>query len=346
MKVVIANCQVPFIRGGGELQTEGLREALVRAGHQAEIVTLPFRFLPLSAVVKAMHQWQEQDWSVWDAGLVDLVIAGRFPSFHVRHPNKLVWLMHQHRPIYELWDTPYGEIPDNPANNGFRQEIIQSDTTALREARAVFTISRNVSNRLQRFNNIASKVIYHPPPLADSYRPEETHPFILCPSRLESHKRQDLLIRAMSDVPEPVIAYIVGEGSMLLKYWKLVEQLGLQQRVRFLGCIDHNTMRQLYSNCLAVFFGPFDEDYGYITLESMLSGKPVITCDDSGGPLEFVQNDHTGFVLPPDPQTIAEAVARLAADIPRARQMGQNALAHYRSLNIGWDSVVQTLLPP
>ena len=133
---------------------------------------------------------------------------------------------------------------------------------------------------------------------------------------------------------------------MLLKYWKLVEQLGLQQRVRFLGCIDHNTMRQLYSNCLAVFFGPFDEDYGYITLESMLSGKPVITCDDSGGPLEFVQNDHTGFVLPPDPQPIAEAVARLAADIPRARQMGQNGLAHYRSLNIGWDSVVQTLLPP
>lgn len=103
-------------------------------------------------------------------------------------------------------------------------------------------------------------------------------------------------------------------------------------------------MRQLYSNCLAVFFGPFDEDYGYITMESMLSGKPVITCDDSGGPLEFVQHEQTGFVLPPDPQAIAEAVARLAGDMPRALQMGQNGLTHYRSLSISWDSVVQTLL--
>lgn len=180
-----------------------------------------------------MHQWQDQDWNVWDAGVVDLVIAGRFPSFHLRHPNKLVWLMHQHRHIYELWDTPYGETSDNPANNAYRQEIIQSDNAALREAREVFTISRNVSNRLQRFNNISSKVIYHPPPQADSYRPEETHPFILCPSRLENHKRQELLIRAMSDAPEPVIAYIVGEGSMLLKYWKLVEQLGCSNASAF-----------------------------------------------------------------------------------------------------------------
>jgi glycosyltransferase involved in cell wall biosynthesis len=341
---MIATCQVPFIQGGAELMADELRKALVRAGHQAEIVTLPFRFTPLSSVVATMRQWQDQDWVSWDSGSVDVVIAIRFPAFHLRHPHKLVWLTHQHRPVYDLWNTPYGLSGDEQGCNAFRDEIIEADTQALKVASKIYTISENVSQRLLRFNQVSSKVIYHPPPLAEAFSPGDLGPFIFCPGRLESLKRQDLLIRAMLHVPEPVIACIVGEGSQLVKLWALVENLGLKNRVRFYGHVDHETLRQLYSNCLAVFFGPHDEDYGYITLEAMLSAKPVVTCQDSGGPLEFVQHDQTGYVVAPDPEAIAGAFTQLVNDLPRARRMGEDALAHYHSLGISWDHVVQTLI--
>ena len=210
--------------------------------------------------------------------------------------------------------------------------------------RQVHTIARNVSRRLERFNQIPSGVIYHPPPHAERYGNEGTFPFILCPSRLESLKRQDLLIRAMVHVPEPVSAYIVGEGGMQESFRALAENLGVSHRIRFLGHTDQTQLLRLYAHCLGVFFGPHDEDYGYITLESMLSSKPVITCSDSGGPLEFVLHDQTGLIVPPEPEAVAAAVNQLATNPARARQMGHDARSHYEAMDISWDRAVQALM--
>lgn len=344
MKVLIATVQVPFLRGGAESLTEGLHQALIRAGHQAEIMSLPFRFSPLEAVVDGLHTWQQQDWQSWDAGRAERLIALRFPAFHVQHPDKRVWLLHQHRSVYELWNTPYGEQAGDARREALREEIIAADTQALSEARAVYTIARNVSRRLAAHNRVQSQALYHPPAQAERFHLEGTFPFILCPSRIESLKRQDLLIRAMVHVPEPLVAYIVGEGGMRQAFGALAEQLGVSHRVRFLGRLDDERLRQLYANCLGVFFGPHDEDYGYITLEAMLSSKPVITCTDSGGPLEFVRHEHTGFIVPPEPEAVAQVLARLAADPAHARRMGQDARAHYESMDIHWDHVVHTLM--
>jgi glycosyltransferase involved in cell wall biosynthesis len=93
-----------------------------------------------------------------------------------------------------------------------------------------------------------------------------------------------------------------------------------------------------------VFFGPQDEDYGYITLEAMLSSKPVITCTDSGGPLEFVKDEETGFVVEPDPVRIAEKIDWLYTQKKKAREMGQAGRQAYQKKNINWNSVVDTLL--
>jgi glycosyltransferase involved in cell wall biosynthesis len=76
----------------------------------------------------------------------------------------------------------------------------------------------------------------------------------------------------------------------------------------------------------------------------MLSAKPVITCTDSGGPLEFVLDGETGYVTPPDPDSVADAIERLYQDKQRAKDMGAAGLSRYRSLGISWDHVVQKLL--
>ena len=49
-----------------------------------------------------------------------------------------------------------------------------------------------------------------------------------------------------------------------------------------------------------MLYPPYDEDFGYVTLEAFLSRKPVITATDSGGPNEFVVDGVNGFVRAPE----------------------------------------------
>lgn len=344
MRILIATVQVPFIAGGAELQTQGLRQALREAGHQAEVVTLPFRFSPAPAVLQSMDAWSDQDLAQVDAGPVDLVIPLRFPAIYLRHPRKRVWLMHQHRSVYELYDTPFGEQSSDGAAAALKDEITRRDTAALAAAERVFTTSPEVSARLQRFNGVDSRVILHPPARAESYDGGECLPYVFFPSRLESLKRQDLLVRAMRHVNAPVMALIAGEGGQADALARLVRDNGLAHRVKFLGRIDDATMRAYYRHALAVFFGPLLEDYGYITLEAMLASRAVITCTDSGGPTHFVRHGETGYVVEPSPEAVAGAIDALWSDRAAAARMGRNGRELYESLDISWPNAVQRLL--
>ena len=98
------------------------------------------------------------------------------------------------------------------------------------------------------------------------------------------------------------------------------------------------------ARALGVLFTPFDEDYGYVTLEAMLSSKPLITCSDSGGPIEFVVPDETGLVADASPAALAEAMDRLWDDRAAAQTMGRVARDHYTSMHISWQTVTDYLL--
>jgi len=336
--------QVPFIQGGAEFMTAGLRAALQDAGHEVEVITMPFRFSPASNVLRSMDEWEKQDFDNFDSGRVDRVIALKFPAFYLSHSNKSVWLMHQHRSVYELFGTPYGENTSDAEAGKLRAKIIAKDTASLQRSRRIYTISKRVSERLAKYNGVASQQLYQPPPGEHHFTSGEQYPYVFFPSRLEALKRQDLLIRAMKFVPEPVVAVIAGDGGMRSQYEQLIAGMGLQHRVKMLGRINDETKRRYYSNALAVFFGAYDEDYGFVTLEGMLSRKPVICCSDSGGPTEFVVDGETGFVTEAEAEAVGERIAMLWQQRRRAIEMGENGLAHYRSLQIAWPRVVQELL--
>ncbi len=102
--------------------------------------------------------------------------------------------------------------------------------------------------------------------------------------------------------------------------------------------------RDLYARCLGVLFPPVDEDYGYITLEAMLARKPVITCADSGGPLEFVVDRQTGIVAEPNPESLANAMDDLWDHRENARQWGDAGRQRYSDLRISWAHVLEHLL--
>lgn len=344
MKIAVATVQVPFITGGAEIMTEGLCSALRRAGHTVELVAMPFRFGPPSAVRAHMQAWASEDFDRFDCGPVDEVIALKFPAYYLKHHSLRVWLMHQHRSLYELFDTPFGDRSDNPEAAELKALVTEQDTAALRAARKVFTISQTVTDRLRRHNQVESAPLLQPPANADLFFSAEALPYIFAPSRLESLKRQELLIRAMSEVVEPVFAVIAGEGGQLQRLVALTAELGLQHRVRFVGRVDDATMRRWYAHALAVFFGPLMEDYGFVTLEAMLSSRAVLTCRDSGGPTHFVRDGKTGFVTEPEPAAVADAINRLQANRALARAMGESGRQLYQDLGIGWDHVVSTLL--
>lgn len=344
MRVAVATVQVPFIFGGAELMTRGLCAALTRAGHQVDMVTMPFRFGPPAAVLESMAAWEAQDFARFDCGPIDQVIALKFPAFYLSHPNKRLWLMHQHRSVYELFDTPYGDSSANAEAVALRAEVMRRDNAALAGARRVFTISPTVSERLLHHNGVSSEPLLQPPAGAELFHSGPAMPYVFVPSRLESLKRQELLIRAMAMVHEPVYSVIAGDGGMRARLEQVVSELQLHHRVKFVGRASEAELRRWYAHSLAVFFGPLLEDYGFITLEAMLSSRAVITCTDSGGPTHFVRDGETGLVTAPEPEAVAAAINTLWANRARARDMGVNARHHYDALKISWDHVLERLL--
>jgi glycosyltransferase involved in cell wall biosynthesis len=338
MRVAVATVQVPFVSGGAEILAQGLVTALRSAGHPTELVTLPFRFFPAAEVERAMRIWEDEDFTQLNLYEPDVVICLKFPSYGLRHPRKVAWLLHQHHDAYDL-----ASADAVPVQNACAEQTKAFDDRHLRDIPR-FTISARVSARMQEFNALKSTPLYHPPFEPERFYGGEAMPYIFVPSRIESAKRQELLVRAMATVRAPIAALLAGEGGQYGQVRDLIDQLGLKSRVRLLGAVPWDLMRSLYARSFAVFFGPRDEDYGYVTLEAMLSHKAVISCTDSGGPLEFVVDGVTGRVVAPEPAAIADAIDSMWADRARARQMGEAGYARYRSLDIRWDRVVAQLL--
>lgn len=344
MRVCVATVQVPFISGGAEAMTAGLCRALGAAGHQVERVTMPFRFGPPSEVLRGMDAWEHEDFESFQCGSIDEVVALKFPAFYLRHPSKRVWLMHQHRSIYELWNTPFGDSSSSPDHVRLRDEVMRRDVQALQGARKVFTISPTVTERLWRFNHVESEPLFQPPPNAGLYVAGEPWPYVFIPSRLEAVKRQELVIRAMVQVAQPVFAVVAGEGGQSEALRRVVETLGLQHRVKFVGNLSDADMRRYYANALCVFFGPLQEDYGFVALEAMLAARPLITCTDSGCPALLVRHGETGYITEPEPGAIADAINTLWSELSRSREMGRAARQAYDAMGLSWDRVVATLL--
>jgi glycosyltransferase involved in cell wall biosynthesis len=342
MRVVVSDVQVPFISGGGEALADGLVRACRRLGHETELVTMPFRFSPDREVVRAMASWEAENFDDLNGYSPEVVICLRFPSYCVSHRRKVVWLLHQHRAYYDLWNADDSE--NTSGRDAARQCIIQKDTASLAAVERVYTISQNVSNRLRTFNGLSSIPLYHPPPMSEKLYAMEPEAYIFAPSRLESLKRQWLLIQAMKYVRAPVAVLISGTGGQQSQYAQMIEELDLGNRIRLVGRLSSDEMAAYYACSLGVYFGPLDEDYGYVTLEAMLASKPVITCTDSGGPLEFVVNNETGVVAEPTPEAVAAAIEFLYANRKRAMEFGAAGNARYHSFNFSWDHVANELI--
>ncbi len=344
MRILICTPQVPFVSGGAELQVRNLKTAFIEQGHRAEIVSIPFQWHPPAQIVRSMLVWRMLDLNSANGEAVDLVVALKFPAYLIQHPNKVIWLTHQHRQAYDLLGSDYGDLGGDDEARKVREVIADADTRLIPEARRVFTISKTVAERLRKFNGIRAEHLYHPAPNAASLRGGEYGDYIFYPSRLDRLKRQELLIEAMAQVKSRATCVLAGTGPDNDRLRALITRLGVERRVKMLGFVNDRELADWYSRALAVYFGPFGEDYGYVTLEALRSKKAVLTLSDSGAPLEFVQDGVNGFVLPSDPAAIADRIDRLFENKVLAETLGTRGFEMISGLAMGWDKVVRKLV--
>jgi len=338
VRVAVAAPQVPFVRGGAELMAEDLVGALRARRHEAELVTIPFKWYPGTRVLDQAFLWRLVDLTESDGRPIDRVIATKFPAYAVRHPNKVAWVLHQFRQAYDYDRTELGQFSESAEDRATRAAIERLDAVALGEARRVFATSRNVADRLRRFNGIDATVLPHPPQ-ALPYRTGESEGFVLSVNRLDRAKRIDLLIEAAKQEPSLRLV-ITGEGPDRARLESLAS--GLDGQVEFAGRVDDERLADLYARCLAVYYAPVDEDFGMVPYEAFLSGKPVVTTSDAGGPLEVVHDRETGVVVAPEPAEIARAALYLGAHADEARAWGSAGKAIAE--RVTWDACVDALL--
>ncbi|MBL8582409.1 MAG: glycosyltransferase, partial [Rhizobiaceae bacterium] len=345
MRVGIVSTQVPFVTGGAERHSASLAKALRERGHEAAEISIPFKWYPGRILVDHVMAAKLIDLSVFEGAPIDLLIGLKFPAYLARHPNKIFWILHQHRQAYEMWDSGASDLLYDADGAAIRDLIREEDRAVLAGAR-VYANSRNVAARLHRYLQLPSTPLYHPPPIAAQLRCGAYGDYFFAPSRVGPSKRQDLILEAFAKTRSNARLVFAGppDSRAYLDTLKdKARKLGIDRRVEWLGAIDDATMVRRYADARAVIFTPVDEDYGYITLEAMLAARPVITVHDAGGPLEFIQDGKEGFVTAPDPASLAAAMDRLADDRVLAERLGQAGAARYLEAGIGWDKVVATL---
>lgn len=341
--VAVVTSSPPAVEGGHLVLARSLVEALRAAGHDADLVITPdYGFGRQASAYAATWRF---DVSRVGGRRVDQVISLRYPSYAVRHPAHVCWLMHTMREYYDLWPQLTSSISwPNLVKESVRKAAIHAADRWLltRNVTRVVAESQTIQRRLASDFGIHAEVVYPPPPQRP-YRCDDYGDYVFAVSRLTRHKRFDLLVRALADASAShVKAVIAGEGAERQALEQLAQTLGVADRVTFAGRVDETAMLDHLARCRAVAFTPFAEDYGFVTVEAFASRKAVITCVDSGGPTELVTDDDTGVVCEPNPSSLAIALARLSDDRRLAERLGANAAARVASMT--WTAAVNRLL--
>jgi glycosyltransferase involved in cell wall biosynthesis len=340
MIVLVITSDVPFVHGGHRIIARELTAALQQAGHRAEVLTTPqnrfgreFSAYLATALMDVGQTGYGEE--------VDRVISLRYPSYAVQHPNHVSWMVHRQREYYDLWPEFRRPLPpERRLKQRLKRSLIHAvDRALLGRARRLYAISATVAERLQRWGGHQATPLHPPAPRRD-YRTEAYQPFVLGISRLHRWKRMDLLLQALAHAPD-LQAVIAGDGPELPSLRELARELGVVERVRFAGAVSEAELLDLYARCRAVFFAPYHEDYGFVTVEAFESAKAVVTCSDSGGVAELVEDGVTGYVRPPDGQALGEALRLLRDDERLAEKLG--AAGRERAQAMTWQAVVEEL---
>lgn len=154
MRVLVVNSGAPFARSATDETASTLRQALEREGHASEMMRIPFNASRPNAIPAQATMVR-----LFELTNVDRVVALDFPSYLIRHPEKVIWLIDRPRVIGTLWeDEPDERLPGIDAAN-WRRVINNTDRAAFNEARAILVTSEHMRARVHLFNGANASVV-------------------------------------------------------------------------------------------------------------------------------------------------------------------------------------------
>lgn len=344
MRVVVANNMSPFIHGGAEELANHLVRRIAARGHEVELLRIPFRWEPYSVLPKQMAIARQLR-----VDSADVLIALKFPAYGMSHHHKNLWLLHQYRQAYDLYDAGYTNIPADEGGDVVRNMIRLGDTQSFSEARTIYTNSPTTSARLQHYNGFGSEVLYPPLNDPDLFTGGKPGNYVFAGGRVDSLKRQELLLRAMKKTPQRVRLVIAGPPDTTEtgdRLRALVEELDLADRVTLdLRFLDRAEIASLVNGAAACAYIPYDEDsLGYVSMEAAQARKPVITTTDSGGILGLVKQGETGWVVEPTEDQLADALTEAVTNHRSSRALGSALHDHWQSFGATWTHTIDRLL--
>jgi len=320
-----------------------LTRALRDAGHDASILVTPQnRFGRQFSAYLAT--WLT-DVTSSEGKPIEQVVSLRYPSYAVRHPRHVCWLNHTMREYYDLWPQFSATLSARGrAKERVRRVFIHAADRYLlaHNVTKLFVQSRTIQQRLAMWPSVRSTIL-HPPAPQRPYRCDSYDGSFLFVSRLDRLKRADLVVRALAAGEGTGLTLtIAGDGEERAPLERLAVELGVANRLMFAGRVPEDHLIALLATCRAVIFPPFQEDYGFVTVEAFASRKAVITCRDSGGAAELVQDGVSGLVSEPTPQALATSLRRLADDAPLAERMGSAGFE--TAARLTWPETVKQLV--
>lgn len=171
---------------------------------------------------------------------------------------------------------------------------------------------------------------------ADRFRRDLPGPLWLSVGRLIYYKALDVALRALVHVPGTLL--VVGTGPMESAWKGLAAELGVADRVRWLGRVSDDELVGAYHAANAYWFpsNARSEGFGLVQVEAMACGCPVINTDIPASGVSWVcRHDEEGLTVPVnDPSAFAAAARRLATD-PGLRER-LSATARRRAEEFDW----------
>jgi glycosyltransferase involved in cell wall biosynthesis len=332
MKIAIVNPSDEIhlgVKGGNQYIAEALAKYINKyTVHKATNIHTVMNHHPNQSLIKSYLAHGAMNLSNFD-----MVISSKFPSYMIKHHNHICYFAHFYRQFYDFW----------PQQEKYLQTILTRklikflDKKGLKKTKRIIAYSKFIQKRL-RNENIESELIYCPP-IEEDFKCRK-YDYILSTSILDDNrKRISLLIKAMKFIEEDIKLIIAGTGPHEAKLKKLAKG---DSRIIFVGYKSPRELIDYYANALCTCLVSYKEDYGLVTIESMKSKKPVITCKDSGGPLEFVTHNETGLIADSTPESIAQQLSVLIKDKDKAKRLGKNAEEKVREIN--WKDAINKII--
>ena len=192
----------------------------------------------------------------------------------------------------------------------------------------VFANSQNTERRVLEKGLCSPEEIEVLNPGVELPEPSSGHDsYFLYPSRFRRYKRHELAIDAFeeADLPEDFGLVLAGSAQEDDYIEELRDRAGGDVTMEL--DVEEDRWQELYSGAHTVLFCAENEDWGMIPMEAAAHGKPVVAVDE-GGPKESVRHGETGFLVEPDPESMARRKEELARDDETRERMSRKAREH------------------